>query len=173
MIDLLTNLFQPWADVYSASAWLPTTVIALHVLALFCGGGIAIAADRRMLLARPGSSEAFLAVAEDLRSTHGIVIGAIVLMVLTGVALATADIGTFAASPVFWGKMAVFAMLMANGVFMRNAETQLLTNARETIEMSVAGPEVTGPWTRLVRHAWVSLAGWFTVVLLGVIVANI
>lgn len=173
MLESLMGLFQPWADLYSASAWLPTVVIALHVVSLFGGGGIAIAADRRVLRATPGSSEAFLAVAEDLQSTHGVVIGSLALMVASGVALATADLGTFATSLVFWGKMGCFAILMANGLLMRQTETRLLTNARNTIEMSVAGPEVTGPWAALRRHAWVSLVFWFAVVLLGVCVANI
>jgi hypothetical protein len=173
MLETITTLFQPWADLYSASSWLPTLVIALHVVSLFAGGGIAIAADRRVLRATPGSSEAFLAVAEDLQSTHGIVIGSLVLIVASGIAMATADLGTFATSLVFWAKMACFAALMGNGVLMRRTETLLLTNARNTIEMSVAGPEVTGPWGALRRHAWVSLLFWFAVVLLGVFVANI
>lgn len=173
MLESLTTLFQPWADLYSASAWLPTAVIAVHVLALFAGGGIAIAADRRVLQARPGTSEGFLAVAEDLRGTHGVVIGALVVMVLSGTALATADIGTFAVSRVFWSKMAAFAVLIGNGAMMRSVEARLLTGARSTIEMSVAGPEVTEPWHGLRRHAWLSLAGWFLVVLLGVVVANV
>jgi hypothetical protein len=173
MLESLTTLFQPWADYYSASSWLPTVVIAVHVLTLFGGGGIAIAADRRVLRATPGSSEAFLAMAEDLHSTHGVVIGSLVGMVVSGVALATADLGTFATSLVFWGKMGCFAVLIGNGILMNRTETVLLTNARNTIEMSVAGPEVTGPWAALRRHTWVSLVFWFAVVLLGVVVANI
>ncbi|WP_353266911.1 hypothetical protein [Gemmatimonas sp.] len=173
MLETVTALVQPWADYYSASAWLPTLVIAVHVLSMFVGGGIALGADRRVLLATPGSSEAFLAMAEDLRATHGVVIGALVLMVCSGAALATADIGTFATSLVFWSKMGSFVVLMVNGARMRSAEHHLLTNARNTIEMSVAGPEVTGPWGTLRVHAWVSLAVWCLVVVLGVVVANI
>lgn len=173
MLESLTAFVQPWSDFYSASAWLPTVVIAVHVLTLFVGGGIALGADRRVLLAAPGSSEGFLAVAEDLRATHGIVISALVFIVVSGVALATADVGTFATSAVFWSKMGTFAALIANGVRMRSTERVLLQNARDTIEMSVAGPEVTGPWGTLRTHAWVSLACWCLIVVLGVVVANI
>mgnify|MGYP006975171006 CR=1 FL=1 len=34
MQDLLTAAFQPWADYYAASSWLPTAVIAVHVVCL-------------------------------------------------------------------------------------------------------------------------------------------
>ena len=107
MLESLSTLLLPWSELYSASAWMPTTILAIHVLALFAGGGIAISADRRVLLAQPGSREAFQAAAEDLRTTHAIVIGSIVLLVVTGVALAASDIGTFAVSKVFWMKMAM------------------------------------------------------------------
>lgn len=173
MLETLTTLVQPWADRYAESAILPTLVIAIHVVALFAGGGLAIGADRRVLRAAPGSSESYLAAAEDLGSTHGVVIGALLVMVLSGLALATADLGTFWGSRVFWSKMAAFAVLIVNGVLMRRAEIQLLTNARNTVELPVAGPEVTGPWRTLRAHAVISLVGWFTVVILGVIVANI
>lgn len=173
MIDTLSALFQPWADFFAASATVPTVIIAVHVLAMFAGGGIAIAADRRVLYATPGSSEAFLAVAEDLRSTHSVVIGALMVMVTSGVALVTSDFATFAASPVYWSKMGTFVALIANGARLRHTETRMLTNARNTIELSVAGPEVTGPWKSLRMGAWVSLILWCAVVLQGVIVGNV
>lgn len=178
MLETLTALAQPWADLYSASGWLPTAVIALHVLALFTGGGIAVGADRRVLLARPGSNEGFVAVAEELHSTHGIVVGTLVLMVLTGSALATADLGTFALSPVFWAKMAAFAALIGNGVLMRRTEGRLLVAAHSAAAHSAAAhakadANVPNLWSRLRLHAGLSLAGWFVVVLLGVIVANV
>jgi hypothetical protein len=69
--------------------------------------------------------------------------------------------------------MGAIALLVLNGALMQRVERQVLTNARNTIEMSTASPEVTGPWLLLRRHAYVSLAGWTVIVLLGVLVANI
>jgi hypothetical protein len=173
MLETLTNILQPWADFYSASAWLPTAVIAVHIVAMFLGGGIAIGADRRVLQAAPGSSEAFLAVAADLQATHSIVISALAVTVASGAALFASDIGTFWVSLVFWTKMGCLLLLVLNGARMRRTEAELLTNARNTIEMAVAGPDVTGPWHVLRGHAWISLAGWFAIVVLGVVVANV
>lgn len=177
MIETLTAFFQPWSDVYSDSAWIPTAVLAVHVLALFAGGGIAIAADRRLLLATPGTREAYLAAAEDLRTTHSVVIAAIVIMVLSGLALATSDIGTFAGSKVFWAKMASFALLIANGVYMRRTESRVLAAASDTglVVRNETTPrgEPHRPWIVLKRSAAISLTAWCTIVLLGVVLSDI
>lgn len=173
MLETLTTLTQPWADYYAESAWLPTAVIAMHVLALFVGGGIALGADRRVIQSTPGRSEAYLAAAADLSATHSIVIGALVLTNLSGLALFTSDVGTFWGSRVFWAKMATLVVLILNGVRMRSTEARLLANARNTVEMAVAGPELTGPYETLRTHAWVSVLGWCVMVVLGVVVANI
>ncbi len=176
MLDTLTALFQPWSDLYAASAWIPTTVLAIHVLALFAGGGMAISADRRVLVATPGTREAYQAAAEDLRTTHAIVIGAIVIMVLSGLALATSDIGTFAVSKVFWIKMATFTVLIANGVFMRRTESRVLSAASDAgvvIEHTTQWPSPHLPWAVLKRSAAISLIAWFALVLLGVLLSDI
>jgi uncharacterized membrane protein len=167
MLDTLTTLTQPWADYYAESAWLPTALIALHVLALFVGGGIALGADRRLLQATAGHRDAYLATAADLKATHGIVIGALVLTNLSGLALFTSDVGTFWGSRVFWAKMATLVVLILNGVRMRSTEAQLLANAGS------AGAELAGPYATLRTHAWVSVSAWCLIVVLGVVVANI
>jgi hypothetical protein len=167
MLDTITTLTQPWADYYAESAWLPTALIALHVLALFVGGGIALGADRRVLQTTPGHRDAYLATAADLKATHGIVIGALVLTNLSGLALFTSDVGTFWGSRVFWAKMATLVVLILNGVRMRSTEAQLLANAGS------AGAELAGPYATLRTHAWVSVLGWCLIVVLGVVVANI
>ncbi len=176
MLETLTALFLPWSEFYAASAWIPTTVVAIHVLALFAGGGIAIAADRRVMLATPGTREAYQAAAEDLRTTHAIVIGSLGVMVLSGLALATSDVGTFAVSKVFWAKMATFTVLIANGAYMRRTESRVLsaaTDAGVTIDKTTQWPSPHLPWAALKRSAAISLTAWFTVVLLGVVLANI
>lgn len=173
MFGTLDTLFQPWADAFSASSWLPIAVVAIHVLAMFLGGGIAIGADRRVLQAVPGTTEAYLAVAADLHGTHRTVIGSLAATITSGIALFASDVGTFWGSWVFWAKMATLLLLVGNGVRMRRTEAALLENARNTIEMAIAGPDVTGPWQALRGQARVSLGGWFAVVLLGVVVANL
>ncbi len=176
MLETLTALLQPWSDVYSDSAYLPTLILAVHVLALFGGGGIAIAADRRVLQSTPGTREAYQAAAEDLRTTHAIVIGSIVLMVVSGIAMAASDVGTFLVSTVFWAKMAMFVVLIGNGAFMRRTESRVLTAATDAgveIDRTTQWPSPHLPWAVLKRSAAISLVSWFLVVLLGVVLSNI
>ncbi len=179
MLETLTTLLVPWSELYADSAWIPTTVLAVHMLALFTGGGIAIAADRRVLLSTPSTREAYQAAAEDLRTTHAIVIGSIAIMVVSGVSLAASDIGIFAVSKVFWAKMATFTVLITNGAFMRRTESRVLVAATAATAAGVAidpttqspGPHV--PWAVLKRSAAVSLVSWFGIVLLGVVLSDI
>ena len=179
MLETLTTLLLPWSELYADSAWIPTTVLAVHMLALFAGGGIAIAADRRVLLSTPSTREAYQAAAEDLRTTHAIVIGSIAMMVVSGVSLAASDIGTFAVSKVFWAKMATFTVLIANGAFMRRTESRVLaaataaTAAGVAIDPATQSPSPHVPWAVLKRSAAVSLVSWFGIVLLGVVLSDI
>jgi hypothetical protein len=179
MLETLTTLLLPWSELYADSAWIPTTVLAVHMLALFTGGGIAIAADRRVLLSTPSTREAYQAAAEDLRTTHAIVIGSIAIMVVSGVSLAASDIGTFAVSKVFWAKMATFTVLITNGAFMRRTESRVLaaataaTAAGVAIDPTTQSPSPHVPWAVLKRSAAVSLVSWFGIVLLGVVLSDI
>ena len=176
MLETLTTLLLPWSELYADSAWIPTTVLAVHMLALFTGGGIAIAADRRVLLSTPSTREAYQAAAEDLRTTHAIVIGSIAMMVVSGVSLAASDLGTFAVSKVFWAKMATFTVLIANGAFMRRTESRVLaaaTDAGVAIDKTTQWPSPHLPWAVLKRSATVSLVSWFGIVLLGVVLSDI
>lgn len=172
MLETITALFQPWADLYGDSHVLSTSIVALHVLSMFLGGGIAIGADRRVLLAAPGTAEAHRAVAEDLRAQHAVVIGSLALIVLSGLLLAASDVGTFGVSLVFWSKMIAFTLLMGNGWLMRRTEARVVQAAKNTMEFSVVGPDLTLPWGALRRSAWVSLSGWFITVFLGVLLTN-
>lgn len=161
MPDSITALLQPWADFHAEHTMLATALVAVHLLGLFVGGGIAIGADRRVLLAQPGTGEAYIAAGADLAATHGIVLIALTITVLSGVALAAADVGTFAVSPVFWSKMTVFGLLLLNGSRMRRTERRI-----------TGGADPALPWNRLRRSAWLSIGGWLLLVVLGVVLAN-
>lgn len=176
MLDMLTTLLLPWSDYFAESAYLPTTIVALHVLALFVGGGTAIAADRRVLLATPGTREGYQAAANELHTTHALVIGALVITVISGVALATSDVGTFLGSKIFWAKMATFGVLIANGLVMRRTESRVLwaaTTATAMADHSTPLPSVTMPWARLKQSAAVSLMAWCAMVVFGAVLSDI
>jgi len=174
LIDSVSALVQPWADLYSNNTTLSTGVIAVHILAMFVGGGMAISADRAILRAKPGTADAVRAVVADLSTTHSIVIASLSVTVLTGLALLASDVGNFAVSRVFWLKMGSFAILLTNGLRMQRGEKNVMTGldaaSIHTIEMQVPFP--TKAWGGIRTAAGISLVMWLTIVLLGVVLTN-
>jgi len=174
MIDALTQLVQPWADVYANHAGLATAIIAAHVLAMFIGGGLAVGVDRAILRAAPGSADGVRVIISDLSATHALVIVALVVSVASGAALFASDVPTYAISRVFWVKLLVLGALLLNGLRMRRGERRVLDSLdgapSPTAEMPVAFPP--SPWREVRLTAATSLTLWITLVLLGVVLSN-
>src|SRR3954464_6925688 len=113
-IKALEDLFAPWQSAYSDSTAISTTVTAVHLIGMLIGGGLAIAADRatlRISHEKPGERERHLG---ELRAVHRPVLIALIVLFLSGLAMMTADIKTFIASPVLWVKLALVALLVLN-----------------------------------------------------------
>ena len=172
--DTLATVVQPWADLYADSATLATAVIAVHMLAMFVGGGMAIGADRAILRAAPATAEAVRAVLADLSTMHSVIIASLVVTFLSGGALFTSDVATFSVSWVYWIKMSAIGALLLNGLRLRRAERAVLHPLANmpihTTEMPVAFPK--REWSGVRSSAVISLALWLSIVLLGVIHKN-
>ena len=161
--QLLVDLADPWATLYGRSSVLPTLVGFLHVAPIVVGGGLALALDRATLRLHgdePGPRARHLA---ELGSAHRVVLGALALSFVSGVALFTADVETYFGSWIFWLKMGFIAMLLANGALMDRAE--------RTLRASRVNDDA--PWRRLRRLALASLALWLTITLAGVALLNL
>lgn len=159
----LANLVAPWAKFYSHSKTAPTVVTFLHIAPIVVGGGLAIALDRAALRLRhddPGARERHLA---ELGSVHGIVLGALALSLLSGVAMLASDLDTFLPSWVFWLKMGLIVALLVNGATMTRVERRLAS----------AGGGTTDQWRRLRGIAITSLVLWLAITLAGVVLTNI
>lgn len=163
MLDLLTSWLQPWADLFAESTWLSTALITVHVMAMFLGGGVAVGADRQVIT---GHGEP--ALLGHLAGSHRWVITALVVTNLSGLALATADLATYATSWVFWAKMTTLLALLGNGVRMRQLEQRLEALVGSQPEAGPPADEVQA----LRRSAIGSLAGWLLIVVLGVVLSN-
>lgn len=160
LITALTRFAAPWQAFYSDSALAETTITSLHIIALMVGGGLAIAADRATLRAAAGDPAARNRVLTDLHAVHRPVLIALAVLFVTGVALALADVTTFAASPTFLVKLALVALLCANGGLLYRTEAQLRRHATER------------RWRRLRRASWMSLALWIATVVAGTALLN-
>ncbi len=161
--ESLVHLFKPWADFYSHSKAAETVVQGLHIGGLLLGGGMAVAQDRATLRALKNPFADRMRYLKELTTVHQWVLTGLGIVVVSGLALLTADIETFFGSWVYWTKMALVLILLANGYGITKAEKQL---ARD-------GAESSPQWAALHRTAVASLVLWFTITLLGVTLVNV
>lgn len=174
MFETLATLVKPWADYYADHSVAATAVLSVHILAMFLAGGMAIGADRAIVRSAPGTADAARAVVADLSTSHTLVIGALIIVTVSGVALFLSDVPTFSVSKVYWTKMATVVLLLLNGLRLRRAEDAVMrplaTLPLHTTEMPVSFPKKE--WSAVRQSAIASLGLWFTIVLLSVVLTN-
>lgn len=156
----LVSLFEPWAGFYGDSQLTQTLVTFAHVGGLVVGGGIAIASDRMTL--RLSSDVERRRHLLEVAQLHRTVIVALITIILSGFLLFAADVEAYWASWIYWVKMVLVALLLANGARMRRIEA---TTATELL--------VTAAHWRVFRGTAVaSLTLWLAVTLAGVALLN-
>jgi hypothetical protein len=154
------SLVQPWADYYSDSHLAQTVVTFAHIGGLVVGGGTAIAADRGTL--RMASDVDRRRHLLEVSQTHRLVITSLVVVVISGFLLFISDLESHWDSPIFWTKMVLVALLLANGARMQRIEKR---SAPEPVISSAH-------WAALRSTAIVSLALWLAITLAGVALIN-
>lgn len=160
--EFLVNLFKPWADLYSHSKGVVTIVTYTHVAGLLLAGGLAVAADRSTLRALRADAADRAHTLKELAAVHKWVLSGLTLIVISGVALLTADIETFFGSWIYWTKMGLVVLLLINGFLMTRTEQSLQQDA------SAGSPH----WRSLHRIAVTSMCLWFTIALFGIALVN-
>lgn len=161
--ESIVHLFQPWNDFYSHSKGAETVVQYLHIGGLLLAGGLAISADRGTLRAMREAIAERPTHLRDLATVHRWVITGLVVVVLSGLALVTADIETFFGSWLYWTKMALVVLLLINGLMMTRAEAGLRLDPSES----------SPAWRALHRSAVRSLFLWFVIAAFGVALVNL
>jgi len=157
--DFLIHATQAWARTYGGSQVVSNGVAFLHFAGLLLAGGSAVAADRATFVAARQDAASRAAYLRLFASAHGLVVGGLVSMVVSGALMFFADVETFWALPVFWRKMALIALLLVNGFFMRQAG-------------DLAATMPARAWVQLKVTSVVSLVLWFAVVLASTILAG-
>jgi len=171
LVTQLASFFDGWQTLFSDSKLVWTSVTTVHILALLFGGGLAIAADRTTLrLLREGPADRSRHLAE-LRATHRPVLIALTALVISGIALATADVKTFVPSPVFWLKLGFVFLLLVNGVVLERTETALRREDNESIATSQQ--KHSRLWSRLKVSAILSIALWTATAIVGTALTSI
>jgi hypothetical protein len=159
----LVRFLEPWSHVYSDSKLLPTVIVFAHIAALVLAGGLAVTLDRGTLRAARGASEFRWRQLDDLAAAHRLVLFGLALSFVTGVLLFTADLETYFVSWIYWTKMTLIVLLLANGYAMTRIESQI----RET-----PNAEDAMGWKRLRRTAAISMTLWFAIAFAGVALAE-
>lgn len=163
LLETLELVVKPWARFYAKSSPTQTMVLFTHLAGMLGGGGLAIAADRAIWKARTASDEVRSRLLAEVEHIHRPVIIGLGMSALSGVLMTTADLGEFVTSPVWWGKMAFFALLLANGAWLQSIE-------RGAQKVPATMPTA---WKKLAVSSRFSYTLWFAVALGGVLLTNI
>ena len=156
---------EPWRRLYAQSPLLSTVVLFGHLGGLFAAGGLSVAADRATLRLDPSNDEdrqRHLADMARLRTPTGI---AFIVAACCGALLFLADVEAFATSPIFWVKMVLVALLLANALL----GAQLDDSLRDaTLQLG----DTTARWRRRRASALASAVLWFGLVFVGAALAS-
>lgn len=158
----LVQLFDPWNKFYSHSKLTETLVMFAHTGGLVIAGGIAIATDRLTLRAASWTDADRKHHLDELAVLHRTVVIALTIIVLSGLAMLTSDLETFWGSWIYWVKMLLVVLLLANGAQMQSVEKRLAVDA------SAGSPH----WRRLRTSAIASITLWLSVTLAGFALLN-
>jgi hypothetical protein len=161
-LDTIVELAKPWAKFYAKSSPAQAVLVFTHLAGMLGGGGLALTADRAMWKARTATDEVRARLLADVDATHRPVIIGLTMAVVSGALMTAADLKTFVPSPIYWGKMVAFVLLLINGAWL------------QSIEHGVQRAPATGAaaWAKLVLSSRFSYVLWFAVVLGGVLLKN-
>jgi hypothetical protein len=162
VLETLQSALKPWAEWYSHTKPVQVGVEFLHVGGLLVGGGFALASDRAVLRALRSDLDQRKRVLRELSTIHAPVVAALGVSAISGVLLLASDAGTFLVSPVYWTKMTLVLLLLANGYAVKHAEQRLNADPSPG----------NRAWPRLKLGAVASIALWLSTTLAGVILLN-
>ena len=153
MTATISQLVARWAHVYGDQKALSAGVTFVHLAGILLGGGFAIAADRASLRLAP-TSDTVPGELARLRTVHAWVAAGLALTIVSGLLQMLADLPTYLPSVLFWTKMGLIALLLANGAVRLRAERALLAGS-------------TAGWRPFRLTSALSLVLWFCVLLAG------
>jgi hypothetical protein len=162
IVETIAGIVKPWADFYGHSKVASASVIWVHLGALLTGGGLAIASDRVVLRLRGADVAERARALHDISTVHRPIVIALSVSVISGLALLLSDVKTFLPSPVYWTKMGLVLLLLANGYGVMNTERRLAADPAPTNAL----------WKRLSFGAVASVTLWFSTMLAGVVLMN-
>ena len=162
---------EPWRRLFAHSPLLSTVILFGHLGGLLAAGGLTVAADRATLRLDPRDDvdrRRHLTELEQLRTPVWI---AFAVALLCGALLFLADVEAFAASAIFWTKMGLVMLLVANAVATSRMDRALRRDADAGALQ--ATPDLHARrWRRRRAGALAIAVLWFGLVLAGTALAS-
>ena len=141
----------------------PPSALVVHVPAV-----LTVAAERATLRVDPQSDADRRRHLADLAHLRGTIRAAFAVSLVSGAMLFLADVEAFAASRIFWTKMLLVALLLANTLITARLDAAL----RRDGEPSSATAAGARRWRTRRAAAIASASLWFAVVLVGAALAS-
>lgn len=168
VLQTVATAARPWAALYSDSRPISSAVTFFHLGGLLFAGGLAISSDRATFRALRGSDDDRSRLLLDLSNAHAWVLAGLSVIFASGLLLALSDVKTFGPSPIYWTKMSLVVLLLANGVLLQRTEQKL--RAGSLLNQSIAPQQKL--WSRLSFAAAASMTLWTAIVLAGVVLVE-
>ncbi len=148
------SLVERWAHLYADSKALSAGVTFLHLAGILVAGGFAIVTDRAsLLLPREPGADVSGELAR-MATVHRWVLAGLAATIASGLLQLFSDLHTYLGSALFWTKMGLIVVLLANGWVRLRAERALHGGA-------------SAAWRRFRATSVASLVLWFAVLLAG------
>lgn len=161
---------EPWRRVFAHSPLLSTVILFGHLGGLLAAGGLTVASDRATLRLDPNDDADRRRHLAELAHLQGPIWIAFVVALLSGALLFLADVEAFAASPIFWTKMAFVALLVVNAVTSSRLDAALRREVQIGSERTSSA--YARRWRRRRAVAIASAVLWFGLVLIGAALAS-
>jgi hypothetical protein len=158
----LIGVTTPWRSLFNHSAPVEMSVVGTHVLSMLGAGGLAIAHDRGTLRAGRWSSAIREHHFAELHAVHRVVVVALAICMLSGVALFASDVRTYVGSAPFWIKMGLISMLFGNALIMTATEGSLRL---------ATGGGAAAAWTRIRATSITSAVLWASIVGVSIVLS--
>ncbi len=170
---------ETWAELYGSSAAVQAVALYGHLAAVVSAAGLALGADRKIVRARRASRTRRIRALRDWRRTHRFVLASLALGMLAGIGLLLSDVPRFLPSWIFWVKMTLLGVLVANGRVMERHVGRLFATRGHDDAGDAAAPAVADPgptpddeWAPLARASIRSAWLWAATLLAGVLLTT-
>ncbi len=178
-LTALPEWLARWAELYRSSVAVQAIALYGHLTAVVLAAAFALGADQKIVRARRGPQIRRVRALRDWRRAHRFVLAGLALGVLAGLGLLLSNVPRFLPSWIFWLKMTLLAVLVANGRVLKRDVVSLWATAAPDHRGEAPPPDIVDAapilddaWDRLAHAALRSAWLWAATLLAGVLLTT-